>query len=234
VRGISLKLFPGDRLAVIGRNGAGKSTLLSVMAGIIAPDEGVVCCGTVSRQQLSLNPGFDPVLTGEENAILSGMYLGRTHQQMERALARIETLSELGVFFTQPISSYSSGMKARLGLAVAMEARPDILLLDEFLGTTGDAAFQLKARSLLDEKMQRSIKAMVIVSHSPESIKEYCNRAVLIENGQLVAEGGVDGILAQYGDVITKPGRNTRLAVEVPFRKPLGKWRRLLAGLTRP
>lgn len=234
IRHISLNLHPGDRLAVIGRNGAGKSTLLNVMAGIIAPDEGRSRCRQVSRQQLSVNPGFDPVLTGEENAILSGMYLGRTHRQMERALGRIEELSELGVFFRQPISSYSSGMKSRLGLAVALEARPDILLLDEFLGTTGDAAFQQKARSLLDEKMQRAIKAMVIVSHSPDSIKEYCNRAILVENGQLIASGSVDDILAQYASVIVTPGRNTSLGpVSIPQR-PIGKWRRLLAGLIRP
>jgi ABC-type polysaccharide/polyol phosphate transport system ATPase subunit len=234
IRGISLKLSQGDRLAVIGRNGAGKSTLLNVMAGIIAPDEGRLRCRSISRQQLSVNPGFDPVLTGEENAILSGMYLGRTHRQMERALHRIEALSELGVFFTQPISSYSSGMKSRLGLAVAMEAHPEILLLDEFLGTTGDAAFQQKAKSLLDEKMQRAIKAMVIVSHSPDSIKEYCNRAILIENGQLIASGTVQEVLDRYATVIVTPGRNTSLAPAAPPSKPVGKWWRLLKGVIRP
>lgn len=212
IRNLNLNIYDGDRLAVIGRNGAGKSTLLSLLAGVCLPDEGSIKAKKVSRQLLTLQLGFVPSLTGEENAILGGLYLGRTNKQMKRALPKIYEMSELGDFFHQPLSSYSSGMRARLGFSVAMESNPDILLLDEVMGTVGDDAFKEKSKDIMREKMEKHIRTIVLVTHNKEVISDICNRAILLENGKIVADGTVQHILSNYDITIKKPGRNVEHA----------------------
>jgi lipopolysaccharide transport system ATP-binding protein len=193
---VSLTLARGERLGVIGRNGAGKSTLLRTIAGIIAPDRGRIRRAPVSCQLLSLALGFMPHLSGRDNAVLSGLMLGMRRREIVRRLPAILEFSELGAFFEQPISSYSTGMLMRLGFSVALQVEPDVLLIDEVLAV-GDAAFQEKSGAALRERIH-SGTTVVFVSHGDEQIRQVCNRALWIEHGRSVMQGSVDEVLRAY------------------------------------
>ena len=193
---VNLQLRRGERLGVIGRNGAGKSTLLRVLAGILVPDRGTVRRGGVSCQLMSLALGFVPHLSGRDNAVLSGLLLGLRRRDIERRLPAILEFSELGDFFDQPISSYSTGMTMRLGFSVAMQVEPDILLIDEILAV-GDAEFQQKSGAALRARIHGGT-TVVFVSHGDAQIRQVCDRALWIEHGRSVMQGGVDEVLAAY------------------------------------
>jgi lipopolysaccharide transport system ATP-binding protein len=193
---VSLTLRRGERLGVIGRNGAGKSTLLRVIAGILAPDRGSVKRGPVSCQLLSLSLGFVPHLSGRDNAVLSGLLLGLRRRDIVARLPAIREFSELGDFFEQPISSYSSGMNMRLAFSVAIQVEPDVLLIDEVL-SVGDAEFQQKSGAALRARMGEG-HTVVLVSHSEDQIAKLCDRVVWIEHGKSVLEGARDDVFAAY------------------------------------
>ena len=193
---VSLTLARGERLGVIGRNGAGKSTLLRTLAGIIAPDRGRITRSPVSCQLLSLALGFMPHLSGRDNAVLSGLMLGMRRREIVRRLPAILEFSELGDFFEQPISSYSTGMSMRLGFSVAMQVEPDVLLIDEVLAV-GDVEFQQKSGAALRERIHGGT-TVVFVSHGDAAIRQVCNRALWIEHGRSVMQGDVDEVLAAY------------------------------------
>jgi lipopolysaccharide transport system ATP-binding protein len=196
IEDVSMELRRGERLGVIGRNGAGKSTLLRTIAGIITPDRGRVRREPVSCQLLSLTVGFMQHLSGRDNAILSGLMLGLRRKDIVRRLPAILEFSELGDFFEQPISTYSTGMLVRLGFSVAMQAEPDILLLDEVL-SVGDAEFQEKSGAALRARIH-SGTTVVFVSHSDAQIKQVCSRALWVEHGRSVMQGDVDDVIAAY------------------------------------
>jgi lipopolysaccharide transport system ATP-binding protein len=198
LRDISFSLYRGESFGVIGRNGAGKSTLLKVLAGIIEPDKGRIWRTELRADLLSLRLGFVPHLNGRENAILSGILMGLRRRQMETALGDIAAFAELEEFMEQPLRTYSAGMKARLGFAVAFHADPDILLVDEALGV-GDADFRRKSTELMRQKI-RSDKTVVVVSHSASVIRELCDRVVWIERGQTRQVGRADEVLANYDE----------------------------------
>lgn len=193
---ITLDLRHGDKLGVIGRNGAGKSTLLRLMAGVFEPDRGSIEHHHGSVQLLALGIGFVASLTGRENAVLSGLLQGVDRKKIVSNLDSIQAFSELGDFFDEPLSTYSSGMKARLGFSVAIQQQPDVLLIDEVLAV-GDAGFKAKSVAALQEKMQ-TISTLVIVSHDERIIRDTCNRVIRIENGRLVGEGDVESMLKSY------------------------------------
>ena len=193
---VSLKLGRGDRLGIIGRNGAGKSTLLRTIAGILAPDRGRVTRANVSCQLLSLALGFLPHLSGRDNAILSGLMLGLHRRDIEQRLPEILEFSELGDFFEEPISSYSTGMVMRLGFSVAMQINPDILLIDEVLAV-GDADFREKSAATLRERIHSGC-TVVLVSHDEAAVKEICTHAVWIEQGRSIMHGPVHEVFAAY------------------------------------
>jgi lipopolysaccharide transport system ATP-binding protein len=193
---VSLTLAPGDRLGVVGRNGSGKSTLLRTIAGIITPDRGRLTRAPVSCQLLSLALGFVPHLSGRDNAILSGLMLGLRRREIVRRLPAILEFSELGDFFDQPISSYSTGMTMRLGFSVAIQVEPDVLLIDEVLAV-GDAEFQQKSGDALRERIH-SGTTVVFVSHGDAQVQQICNRALWIEHGRSMLEGAVDDVLRAY------------------------------------
>ena len=193
---VSLTLRRGERLGVIGRNGAGKSTLLRTLAGIIEPDRGRIARAPVSCQLLSLAVGFMQHLSGRDNAILSGLLLGLRRRDIENRLPAILEFSELGDFFDQPISSYSTGMTMRLGFSVAMQVEPDVLLIDEVLAV-GDTEFQQKSGDALRERIH-SGKTVVFVSHGDAQIRQICDRALWIEHGRSMMQGPVDAVLAAY------------------------------------
>jgi ABC-type polysaccharide/polyol phosphate transport system ATPase subunit len=187
LRHVDLHVQRGESLAVIGPNGAGKSTLLQVLAGIIKPSEGAVdVYGHVSGL-LTLGAGFDKDLTGRDNILLGGAFLGLDDGVTRQLLPSIIEYAELGDFIDAPIKTYSSGMRARLGFAIATSVDPDILLLDEVLAT-GDANFRAKSKARVIE-IVGAAKAVVLVTHDMNWVTEYCNRAILIEHGEMVMEG---------------------------------------------
>ena len=196
LKDVSFDLYHGESLGVIGRNGAGKSTLLQVLAGILRPDQGELINHGVQTALLSLQIGFVPYLTGRQNALLSGMLIGLHRKEVIEKMRDIQSFSELGDFFDQPISTYSSGMKARLGFSVAFQLDPDVLLIDEVLGV-GDSDFRHKSSAVMHDKI-RSDKTIVLVSHSAQTIRQLCDRAVWIEEGVTRAYGDTPEVLHLY------------------------------------
>ncbi len=181
---VSFELKHGETLGVIGRNGAGKSTLLRLLAGILAPDSGEVVRQTERVSLLALQAGFIPSLTGRQNAVLSGILLGLTRREVEERMDEMVRFAELEQFIDEPVRTYSSGMRARLGFTVAFQADPDVLLVDEVLGT-GDASFRAKSSTAMRQKIA-SDKTVVIVTHYPETVLDLCDRVVWVEKGVTV------------------------------------------------
>ncbi len=187
LREVSMRLLHGESLAVIGPNGAGKSTLLQVLAGIIRPSEGAVDVRGHVSGLLTLGAGFDKELSGIDNILLGGAFLGLDDDVTRRLLPSIVEYAELGEFIDAPLKTYSSGMRARLGFAIATAVDPDILLLDEVLAT-GDASFRAKSKARVIS-IVKAAKAVVLVTHDMGWVTEYCNRALLIEQGRVIMEG---------------------------------------------
>ncbi len=187
LREVSFDVERGESLAVIGPNGAGKSTLLQVLAGIILPSEGTVEVNGHISSLLTLGAGFDQDLSGNDNILLAGAFMGLDDRMVRDLLPSIIEYADLGQFIDAPIKTYSSGMRARLGFAIATSVDPDILLLDEVLAT-GDAEFRSKSKARVIE-LVRAAKGIVLVTHDMAWVTEYCNRAMLLEKGRLVVEG---------------------------------------------
>ncbi len=194
VRHLNLDLAFGESLAVIGPNGAGKSTLLLALAGILSPSEGeIVTRGQVSTL-LTLGAGFEQELTGRDNIDLAGAFLNIPQKLMDKLTPSIIEFADIGAFIDAPVRTYSSGMRARLGFSIATAVTPDILLLDEVLGT-GDQTFREKSQIRIRELVEEA-KAIVLVTHDLTYVTEFCNRAVLLERGQLVAQGDPAEVVA--------------------------------------
>ena len=196
LREVSFAVHHGDSLGIIGPNGAGKSTLLQVLAGIITPSEGDVAVDGHVSSLLTLGVGFDQDLSGTDNIRLAGAFMGIDHNLVEERLPAIVDYADLGPFIDAPIKTYSSGMRARLGFAIATSVEPDILLLDEVL-STGDAAFRAKSKQRVGE-LVREAKAIVLVTHDMNWVNEYCNRAMLIEKGHIAALGTPADVVREH------------------------------------
>lgn len=193
---INLDVLPGETLGVIGSNGSGKSTLLKILARIYQPDEGDITFNATKISLLSLSLGFDPRLSGEDNAVFSSMLLGATLREAKKKVAGIIEFSELGKFSTRPVRTYSSGMKARLGFSVAVNMQADVLLIDEALAV-GDASFRAKSEKAIVEKVTSS-QTVVLVSHSAAQINRLCDRAVWIDKGEIVLVGETELVTRSY------------------------------------
>jgi ABC-type polysaccharide/polyol phosphate transport system ATPase subunit len=193
---INFKLVPGESLAVIGPNGAGKSTLLQVLAGIIAPSEGEISVHGRISSLLTLGAGFDVELTGRENILLAGAFMGMEAEEMNRRLDAIIEYADIGQFIDAPLRTYSSGMRARVGFAIATSVDPDVLLLDEVLAT-GDQEFRAKSKARVLE-IAANAKAIVLVTHDMNWVSEFCNRSMLLERGHVVAEGDPADVVAVH------------------------------------
>jgi ABC-2 type transport system ATP-binding protein/lipopolysaccharide transport system ATP-binding protein len=196
LRDISFSLREGDRLGLVGHNGAGKSTLLKVLAGIYKPTAGFVNVNGRIVSTLNISLGMEPEATGYENIILRGLLLGMKRKEINAKLDEIATFTELGEYLNMPVRIYSSGMLTRLAFATVTAMNSDILLMDEVIGT-GDAAFMDKAERRLNEFMNRS-KIIVIASHSDQVIQKFCNKALLLEHGKIIAEGLPDAVIDAY------------------------------------
>ena len=201
---VSIDITRGQRVGLIGANGAGKSTLLRVMAGIYFPTRGLAeTYGKVSTLFPELL-GVRPDATGLENIMLTGILLGLTRKEISRRIPEIIEFTELGDYIYMPIRTYSSGMRTRLVLSIATCISPDILLVDEVIGA-GDKGFRLKAKERLNQ-MMTSANTLVVVSQSPEIIREFCTEAIWLDRGQVRATGDVDEVLRKYAEEIAPPG----------------------------
>lgn len=193
---VSFDLMKGEVLGVMGRNGSGKSTLLRTLAGIINPDRGRIERFGHSVCLLSLAVGFMHELTGRQNAVLSGMLMGRSHGAMQALLPEILEFSEIGRWFEVPVSTYSSGMRQRLAFSIAINVQTDVLLLDEIM-SVGDEGFRAKSRLALMEVI-KSGRTVVLVSNNSTSIAEYCDRAVWIEGGRTMLQAKSNIVRGAY------------------------------------
>jgi lipopolysaccharide transport system ATP-binding protein len=196
LRGVSFDVAPGEAIGIIGKNGSGKSTLLKVLAGIIKPHRGEVRIGGTVASMLELGAGFHPDYTGRENVYLNGSIYGMRRAEIDERFDDIVAFAEIPDFVDAPVRTYSSGMYMRLAFAIASHVNPDVLLLDEVL-SVGDEAFQMKCMGRIFEYQQRG-GTLVLVSHDPGSIERVCDRAVLLEDGELVAEGPAGEVLSEY------------------------------------
>lgn len=196
LKDVSFELKKGDRLGILGMNGAGKSTLLKVIAGVLKATEGDLTIRGKIVPLLELGAGFDKQYTGAENIYLYGSVLGYPKGFIDEKFDDIVAFSELGDFINVPIKNYSSGMKARLGFAIATVVEPEILILDEVL-SVGDAKFRKKSENRIKEMFEGGV-TVLFVSHSLNQIRRICNRAIILEKGQLVADGGLDEVTAMY------------------------------------
>ncbi len=194
--GVSFEVNEGETLGVIGRNGCGKSTLLKVLAGIYAPDSGRVIRDGKKVSLLALGVGFDLDLSGEDNALLSAMFLGFSYSEAKSRIGAIREFSELGSFFDEPMKTYSTGMRSRLGFAVAITMHSDVLLIDEVL-SVGDAQFRVKAETAISDRVS-SRQTVVLVSHSGVQVEKMCQRVIWLEGGRILKEGDPKVIVPEY------------------------------------
>ncbi|HEY5720742.1 MAG TPA: ABC transporter ATP-binding protein [Allosphingosinicella sp.] len=193
LRDVDLELNDGDRLALIGPNGAGKTSLLRTIAGVYAPLGGTVFREGKVTPLLSIGMGMQPEATGRENILLLGMHLDIPPREMRPRIDEIVEWTELGAFIGAPLKTYSAGMVLRLAFAVSTSFRPEILLMDEWLGVA-DAAFQAKAYERMAGFVGGS-SILILASHSPHLLESWCNRAVRLDGGRIVERGEVKDLL---------------------------------------
>ncbi len=202
LRHLSFSVEHGESLGVIGPNGAGKSTLLLALAGILAPSEGEVDVRGKVSTLLTLGAGFEAELTGRDNIDLLGAFLGFSRRDMGELTPSIVDFADLGAFIDAPVKTYSLGMKARLGFSIATAVQPDILLLDEVLGT-GDQVFRAKSQQRIRELMTKA-RAIILVTHDLTYVTEFCNKGMLLEQGQLIFQGDPDETVEVYRQRVTE------------------------------
>lgn len=200
LKNVTFTVEKGDRVGILGLNGAGKSTLLKVISGVFKPTEGHVEKHGKIVPLLELGAGFDPQYTGKENIYLYGAMLGYTKKFIDSKYNEIVEFSELKKFMDVPVKNYSSGMKSRLGFAIATVVEPKILILDEVL-SVGDAKFRKKSENKILSMFDSGV-TVLFVSHSLEQVKRLCNKAMILEKGQLIAYGDIDPISEQYSEMI--------------------------------
>ena len=195
--GVSFSVRPGERLGIIGANGAGKSTLLKLISRITAPTDGAVYLNGRVASLLEVGTGFHPDLTGRENIYFNGSILGMSRAYIDKAMDSIIDFSECAKFIDTPVKRYSSGMKIRLGFAVAAHLDNEILIMDEVLAV-GDAQFQQKCINKMSEISRMEGRTILYVSHLMHTIRQLCDRCIVLEKGRLTFDGGVDESIALY------------------------------------
>ena len=202
LRELNLNIRNGDRLAVVGPNGAGKSTLLKVLSGIYQPTRGRLYSYGKVTALLTTSVGLNAEATGRENIILRGMYLGIHPRDMKANIDEIAEFTELGAYLDMPVRTYSAGMMVRLSFAASTALAPEILLMDEWL-SAGDASFLDKAQRRIERFVGKS-SILVLASHSMPLLKQWCNRAILLNRGELIAAGSVNAVEDAYQELIAR------------------------------
>ena len=200
LKDVNIEIKQGEVVGIIGRNGSGKSTLLRVVSGIYPPDFGEVHAAGDISLLAGLGTGFSGHQTGRENALLYGSILGHNEDEMREKLDEIIEFSELGDFIDEPLRTYSAGMKARLGLAVASAIHPHILLIDEVLGV-GDPNFKEKSKAKI-LSMVKGASTVVIVSHSFGLLTDICDRVILLHHGEVMHDGPPRESIKKYYEIV--------------------------------
>ena len=200
LRDVSFSVERGSMLGVIGRNGSGKTTLMRLIAGILKPDTGSVRLSGDIAPLLTLSMAFHPDLTGREGARIELLALGRSRAEAEALIPRIVEYSEIGEFIDAPVRTYSQGMMMRLAFAVAISVDADTLLFDEILAV-GDVAFAHKCLRSIDDFRNRG-KTIVLVTHDTEKVRQFCDLALWLDQGELVGLGDPSAVISAYGNVV--------------------------------
>ena len=207
LRHVSFRIERGEAIGIVGQNGAGKSTLLKLVTGTARANEGkVTCVGRVSAI-LELGMGFGPDLTGRENCRHAAGLMGHSEADITRMLPEIEAFAEIGDYFDQPVRTYSSGMQMRVAFGVATAVRPDILIVDEALAV-GDTYFQHKSFDRIRQFREQGT-TLLIVSHDRSAVQQLCDRAILLDQGRLIKDGGVEEVMDYYNALIAERENQT-------------------------
>lgn len=196
LKNVSFQVQKGDRVGILGLNGAGKSTLLKVVAGVLKATEGECIVRGKIVPLLELGAGFAPEYTGGENIYLYGAMLGYSKSFIQEKYDEIVEFSELKEFIEVPVKNYSSGMRARLGFAIATVVEPEVLILDEVL-SVGDAKFRKKCEKKIQSMFDKGI-TVLFVSHAIDQVKRICNKAILLEKGKIISQGEIDDVAKIY------------------------------------
>ncbi|MDD6490111.1 MAG: ABC transporter ATP-binding protein [Clostridia bacterium] len=193
--GISFEIHKGESVAIIGKNGAGKSTVLKMITGVAFPTDGTVSVKGRVAALLELTAGFAPDMTGRENIYFKGYVLGMKESEIKNIEPKVIEFADLGEYIDQPVRTYSSGMKMRLGFAININTEPDILVVDEAL-SVGDAAFKKKCKKRIKEMIKQDI-TVLYVSHSKD-IADICDRAIYLQKGKIIFDGTMEETLKKY------------------------------------
>jgi len=211
LRHISFALQPGEALGIIGQNGAGKSTMLKVITGAVQPTEGLLQVNGRIGAILELGMGFNPELTGRQNAFHGLGLMGFSHAEITKVMPELEAFAEIGEYFDQPTRTYSSGMSARVAFAVVTAFRPEILIIDEVLAV-GDSYFQHKSFNRIRE-FKKQGTSLLFVTHGLGDIRTLCDRVILLSNGEIIKDGLPDEVVDYY-NAITAERENAKLTIE--------------------
>ncbi len=198
LKGVSFDIYPGESIGIIGDNGAGKSTILKMITGVAHPSEGEVTVTGKVAALLELTAGFSMEMTGRENIYLKGYILGLNDAYIRTIEEKIIDFAQLGDYIDQPVRTYSSGMRLRLGFAININIEPDILVVDEAL-SVGDATFKKKCKDKIGEIIKSGV-TVLYVSHNQAGVKELCNRAIFLKKGALLYDGDVNEAYKVYED----------------------------------
>lgn len=221
LNGVSCTIYEGERVGIIGRNGAGKSTLLKLLSRVTAPSEGKLCIRGKISSMLEVGTGFHGELTGRENIYLNGAILGMDSKEVDEKIADIIEFSECEQFIDTPVKRYSSGMYVKLAFAVAAFLNADIFLMDEVLAV-GDMMFQKKCLNKMRQISEDEQKTILYVSHNMQTIRELCDRCIVLENGKIIHDGDVETGISLYMQDI--------LEVKNVYEYPENKDRRFTTG----
>ena len=200
VDNVSFKIQRGESVALFGKNGAGKSTILKMITGVAYPTQGdIIVTGRVSAL-LELTSGFDPEFTGRENIYLKGQLSGMQDTEIRDLESTIVDFAEIGEYIDQPVRTYSSGMKARLGFAINVNINPEILIVDEAL-SVGDVAFKNKCLNKVNEIIEKDNVTLLFVTHATATAKQFCKRGIVMRNGRLILDTDIDTAIQRYEQI---------------------------------
>lgn len=198
---VSFEIKKGEAVAIFGKNGAGKSTILKMITGVTFPTNGEInVTGRVSAL-LELTSGFDPEFTGRENIYLKGRILGLKENEIKKLEPKIVKFAELEEYIDQPVRTYSSGMKARLGFSVNVNIEPEILIVDEAL-SVGDEEFKKKCIKKVNEIIKKDNVTLLFVTHSTEVAKDFCKRGIVMKKGKITCDTDIDEAIEKYNSTI--------------------------------
>lgn len=203
VDNVSFEIRRGESVALFGKNGAGKSTILKMITGVCFPSDGEITVKGRVSALLELTSGFDPEFTGRENIYLKGQLLGLKKQEIEGLEKTIIDFAEIEEYIDQPVRTYSSGMKARLGFSINVNIKPEILIVDEAL-SVGDEEFKNKCTTKVNDIINKDNVTLLFVTHSTQMAKEFCKRGIVMEKGKLKFDGSIDDAIERYEKTLKK------------------------------